>query len=131
MALVALSQHLSDFDTEHGRALLRNATMLMFLAPHPDDIPFIKEAVGLSAQEASVIGRLKTVKASYAQIFWINGTRGRGVVALRIGPTEYWAYTSDPIRDVPLREARIAAYDGDVWAAIHDLARTETLGAAA
>jgi hypothetical protein len=131
LALVALSQHLSDFDTKHGRALLRNATQLMLLAPHPDDIPFIRDAVGVSEQEASVIGRLKTVRGSYAQIFWSNGTRGRGVVALRIGATEYWAYTSDPIRDVPLREERIAAYDQDVWPAIYDLARNETLAAAA
>jgi hypothetical protein len=124
---VALSQHLSDFDSPHGLALLRNATMLMFLSQHPDDIPFVREALGVSAQEAAVIGRLKTVRASYAQIFWINGTRGRGVVSLRIGPTEYWAYTSDPIRDVPLRDARITAHGGDVWAAIYDLARNEAL----
>lgn len=130
LALVALSQHLSDFDTKHGRALLRNATQLMILAPHPDDIPFMKDAVDLSAQEAAVIGRLKTVRASYAQIFWINGQRGRGVVASRVGPVEYWGYTSDPIRDAPLREARIAELDGDVWAAIWDLARSEPLEAA-
>jgi hypothetical protein len=127
LCLVALSQHLSDFDTPHGLALLRNATMLMFLSQHPDDIPFIREAVGVSVQEAAVIARLKTVRGSYAQIFWINGTRGRGVVSLRIGPTEYWAYTSDPIRDVPIRDARIAEHDGDVWAAIYDLARNEAL----
>ena len=53
----------------------------------------------------------------------MNGTRGEGVVSLRIGPTEYWSYTSDPIRDVPLREARIAAHGGEVWPAIIDLAR--------
>jgi hypothetical protein len=129
LCLVALSQHLSDFDTKHGLALLRNATMLMFLAQHPDDIPFIREAVGISEQEARVIGRLKTVRGSYAQIFFINGTRGRGVVSLRIGATEYWAYTSDPIRDVPLRDAKIAEHNDDVWAAIYDLARNQVLEA--
>jgi hypothetical protein len=62
-------------------------------------------------------------------MFWINGNRGRGVVSLRIGPTEYWAYTSDPIRDVPLRDAKIAQHDDQVWPAIYDLARNEPLEA--
>jgi hypothetical protein len=126
LCLVALTQHLSDFDTKHGRALLRNATMVMLLAQHPDDLPFLRDALGLSEQKTSVISRLKTVKGSYAQIYWLNGTRGEGVVSLRIGPIEYWSYTSDPIRDVPLREAKIDAHDGQVWPAIHELARTET-----
>jgi TraG P-loop domain len=131
LALVALSQHLSDFDSKYGLALLRNATQLMFLAPHPDDLPFITEAVGISDEEARVLSRLKTVRAAYSQIFWINGDRGRGTISLPLGPSEYWAYTSDPIRDVPLREARIAEHGGEVWAAIHDLACNEPLVAAA
>jgi hypothetical protein len=125
LCLVALTQHLSDFDTKYGRALMRSATMLMLLAQHPDDLPFLRETLGLSEQKIAVISRLKTVKGSYAQIYWVNGTRGEGVVSLRIGPTEYWSFTSDPIRDVPLREARIDAHDGRVWPAIIELARTE------
>ena len=57
-------------------------------------------------------------------MLWINGTRGRGRVALRVGPTEYWAFTSDQAADVPLREAKLREHDGDAWAAITDLART-------
>ena len=127
LCLVALSQHLSDFDTEYGRALLRNATMQMLLAQHPDDLAFLRAALGLSEQKLAVISRLKTVKGSYSQIYWINGTRGEGVVSLRIGPIEYWSYTSDPIRDVPLRDARVKAHGGAVWPAVLELARTETL----
>jgi hypothetical protein len=56
-------------------------------------------------------------------MFWINGTRGRGKVSLRLGPSEYWAFTSDPHRDVPRRNHAIAENDGDVWAAIHQLSR--------
>jgi len=129
MCLVALSQLMSDFDTKHGRALLRNATMTMLLGQHPDDLPFLREALGLSEQKLAVISRLKTVKGSYAQIYWINGTRGEGVVSMRIGPIEYWSSTSDPIRDVPLREAKIDEHGGSVWQAIYDLARTEPLEA--
>ena len=44
-------------------------------------------------------------------------------MALRVGPREYWCFTSDPVRDVPLRQAAIDEHDGDVWAAITELAR--------
>jgi hypothetical protein len=123
--LIVMSQHLSDFSTEHGLALIRNATMQLFLAQHPDEIPFVREALRLSEEEAGLISRLKTVKGAYAQMFWVNGTRGKGRVALRLGPVEYWCATSDPVHDVPARDLMIDAQDGDVWNAVLALARGE------
>ena len=41
-------------------------------------------------------------------MLWLNGTRGHGKVTLRVGPTEYWAFTSDPT-EVAIRDAEIAA----------------------
>jgi TraG P-loop domain len=120
---VVMSQHLSDFETDHGLALLRNSTMQLLFAQHPDEIPFVQEALRLSDQEADLVGRLKTVKGSHSQALWVNGSRGRGRVALRVGPTEYWAFTSDPLRDVPERDAAIAAHGGDAWRGIVALAR--------
>ncbi len=121
--LIVMSQHLSDFASEHGLALIRNATMQLFLTQHPDEVPYVKDALRLSEEEAAVIERLKTVKGSHSQLFWVNGTRGKGQVALRVGPTEYWCYTSDPLRDVPARDTRVAEHGGNVWAAVADLAR--------
>jgi type IV secretory pathway VirB4 component len=121
--LIVMSQHLSDFATEHGLALIRNSTMQLLLAQHPDEIGFVQDALQLSDEEAALIGRLKTVKGSHSQAFWVNGNRGKGRVALRVGPVEYWCFTSDPVRDEPLRQAAIAEHDGDVWAAVTDLAR--------
>jgi TraG P-loop domain len=120
---IVMSQHLSDFETEHGLALLRNSTMQLLFAQHADEVPFVQEALRLSDQEAELIARLKTVKGSHSQALWVNGSRGRGRVALRLGPTEYWAYTSDPLRDVPMRDAAIAAHDDDAWAGVVALAR--------
>ncbi len=120
---IVMSQHLSDFETEHGLALLRNSTMQLLFTQHPDEISFVQDALRLSDQEADLIAQLKTVKGSYSQALWVNGTRGRGRVALRLGPTEYWAYTSDPLRDVPLRNAAIAAHGDDAWAGVVALAR--------
>jgi hypothetical protein len=124
--LIVISQQLSDFDSEHGLALIRNSTMQLLLHQHPDEVSFVREALGLSEEEAAVVGRLKTVKGSHSQIFWVNGTRGKGRVALRIGPTEYWCFTSDPLSDVPQREAKVDELGGDLWAAIGRLAAGET-----
>ena len=101
--------------------------MQLLLAQHPDELPFIQDALRLSDEEAALIGRLKTVKGSHAQMLWINGTRGRGRVALRVGPTEYWCFTSDPLRDVPLRDAALERHGGDAWAAIAELAQSGSI----
>jgi len=57
--------------------------MQMLLAQHPNEIAFIRGALGLSEEEARLVGRLKTVKGSHAQLLWINGSRGRGRVSLQ------------------------------------------------
>jgi energy-coupling factor transporter ATP-binding protein EcfA2 len=122
LTLVIASQQLSDFDNEYGLALLRNSTQQFFLGQHQEELRFIDRAVGLSENEIGLIARLKTVKGSHSQLYWINGTRGRGVCNLPLGPIEYWSYSSEPTRDAPLREQKIAEHNGDAWAAILDLA---------
>ena len=79
-------------------------------------------SVRLSDAEVGAIARLKTVKRSYSQAYWINGTRGRGTVALRVGPTEYGLATSDPVGDVPRRTLALEAANGDAWEALERLA---------
>ena len=125
LALVVMSQQLSDFDTDYGKALVRNSAQQLLLAQNPQEIPFIAETVELSEREASELGRLKTIKGRHAQMLWLNGSRGHGKVALRVGPTEYWAFTSDPT-EVAMRDEQIARHGGDVWAAINALARQGT-----
>jgi len=125
LVLIVMSQQLSDFDTEHGVALLGNSSQQLLLAQNPKEIPFIADTVQLSEREAAELQRLKTVKGRHAQMLWLNGTRGHGKVALRVGPTEYWAYTSDPTEQA-IREAEIARHEGNVWAAIAQLAKRGT-----
>jgi len=125
LTLIVISQQLSDFDTEHGVALLGNSSQQLLLAQNPKEIPFIQDTVRLSDREATELYRLKTVKGRHAQMLWLNGARGHGKVALRVGPTEYWAYTSDPT-EVAIRDAEIATHDGNLWAAIAALARRGT-----
>ena len=120
--LIAISQQLSDFAGPYGRALLRNSTQQLFLRQSPDELAYIKEAVRLSDAEVSAIARLKTVKRSYSQAYWINGTRGRGTIALRVGPTEYGLATSDPVNDLPRRTQILDAEAGDAWRTLERLA---------
>ena len=125
LVLIVMSQQLSDFDTEHGVALLGNSPQQLLLAQNPKKIPFIADNVQLSDREAAELARLKTVKGRHAQMLWLNGTRGHGKLAVRVGPTDYWAFTSDPAEQA-IREAEIARHQGDVWAAIAQLARRGT-----
>jgi TraG P-loop domain len=125
LVLIVMSQQLSDFDTDYGVALLGNCSQQLLLSQNPKEIPFIAETLQLSEREAAELARLKTVKGRHAQMLWLNGTRGRGKVALRVGPTEYWAFTSDPT-EVAMREAEIKTHDGNVWAAIATLAKRGT-----
>jgi TraG P-loop domain len=125
LVLIVMSQQLSDFDTDYGVALLGNCSQQLLLSQNPKEIPFIAQTLQLSDREAAELARLKTAKGRHAQMLWLNGTRGRGKVALRLGPTEYWAFTSDPT-EVAMREAAIASHDGDVWAAIATLAKRGT-----
>ena len=125
LALIVMSQQLSDFNTDYGKALVRNSAQQLLLAQNPQEIPFIAETVELSEREANELGRLKTVKGRHAQMLWLNGARGHGKVTLRVGPTEYWAFTSDPT-EVAMRDEQIARHDGNVWAAVNALARRGT-----
>ena len=120
--LVAISQQLSDFAGPYGKALLRNSTQQLFLRQSPDELAYIKDAARLSDAEVRAIARLKTVKRSYSQAYWINGTRGRGTIALRVGPTEYGLATSDPVNDLPRRTQALEACGGDAWRALEQLA---------
>ena len=120
--LIAISQQLSDFAGPYGKALLRNSTQQLFLRQSPDELAYIKQAVRLTDAEIAAIARLKTVKRAYSQAYWINGTRGRGTIALRVGPTEYGLATSDPVGDLPRRTQVLESEAGDAWRALERLA---------
>jgi hypothetical protein len=120
--LVAISQQLSDFAGEYGKALIRNSTMQLFLRQAPEELAYVQDALKLSNQEVRAIAQLKTVKRSFSQAYWINGTRGRGTIALRVGSAEYWLATSDPVGDAPLRAQALEDADGDGWRALERLA---------
>ena len=95
------------------------------MAQNPKEIAFIADALQLTEREAAELQRLKTVKGRQAQMLWLNGSRGHGKVALRVGPKEYWAFTSEPTEQA-MRDAEIARQGGNVWQAIAELASRGT-----
>ena len=60
--LIAISQQLSDFDNEHGKALLANAAMRLFLRQEARELAYVKEALGLTDEAIEAISQLRTVR---------------------------------------------------------------------
>jgi hypothetical protein len=102
--LIAVTQQRSDLTGEESRALLANSSIQLFLRLGADELEHVSDALSLSHEEREQIRQLTTEKGAYAQAYLINGERGRGTVSIRLGDRLYWACTSDPTEDLPLRE---------------------------
>ena len=85
-------------------------------------LAFVRDTVDLSAEMTDSLKSLRKVAGRYSEALLMNGPRGDGRVCAILGAHEYWAWTSEPRSDVPRRERAIAANDGDVWAALTELA---------
>lgn len=121
--LVAISQKLSDFlQHPEGEALVSQSSIQLLLSQLDGQTADIQRALGLSDEEAHTISQLKTVKGEYAEAFFCNGRRGRGLVEIRAGAAEYWIATSEPDHDQPLRRDVLEQVGGDAWMAVEQLA---------
>jgi hypothetical protein len=120
--LVGISQQRGDLAGPHGKALLNNSTMQVFLRTPKDELDYLRDTLKLADTELDLISGLRTEKRAYSQAYVINGTRGRGVVSIRVGTRAYWIATSDPLRDVPLRERALHDAHGQPWKALELLA---------
>jgi TraG P-loop domain len=123
--LIGISQQLSDFDNEHGRALLANASMRLFLRQDAKELQYMRETLGLSSEQVEAISSLQTSKREYATAFLMNGTRGSGTISIRVSDLEYWIATSDPVGDEPVRRRALRDTGGDAWEALRLLATPE------
>lgn len=123
LLLFVLSQALMDLNTQHGLPLLTNhGIVMMFKQRSAKELAFNREALALANEQTAIIGNLHTVPGRFAEVFWMNGGHGMGRSRFAVGPTEYWLFTNEPLRDTPTREAAIAEHDQDVWAAVCALA---------
>ncbi len=106
--MIAISQQLSDFDCEYGRALLANAAMRLFLRQETRELAYVREVLKLSEEAIDAISQLKTVRGAFSTAYLMNGSRGEGTLQIGVGPLEYWIASSDPARDEQIRRARAA-----------------------
>ncbi len=120
--LIAISQQLSDFDNEHGKALLANAAMRLFLRQEARELGYVKDSLRLSEQAVEAISALQTLRGEHATAYLMNGARGQGTIQILVGAHEYWIATSDPARDERIRRQALAESAEDPWRALELLA---------
>jgi hypothetical protein len=80
-----MTQQRSDLAGPWGKALLDNSTMQLLLRQSPDELAYLRDALKLTDAEVAQIAHPKTDKRRAAQAYFINGTRGRGTVSVRLG----------------------------------------------
>ena len=121
--LIAISQSLQDFLRHpEGEALVSQSSIQLLLRQLDGQTTAVRQALGLTDEEAHTISTLRTVKGEHAEAFLCNGRRGRGLIEIHAGAAEYWIATSEPDHDQPLRQHVLAQEGGDPWAAIEQLA---------
>jgi DNA helicase HerA-like ATPase len=116
--LIAISQQLSDFDNEHGKALLANAAMRLFLRQEARELSYVKGTLALSEEAIEAISQLRTVRGKFSTAYLMNGSRGQGTLQIGVGPLEYWIASSDPARDEHIRRRALRETDDEGWRAL-------------
>ena len=123
--LIAISQQLSDFDNEWGKALIANAAMRLFLRQEARELAYVKGTSKLSDEAIDTIAALKTVKGLFSMGYLINGSRGQGTIQIGVGSLERWIASSDPARDAPIRQHALRETDKQGWPAMKLLVNDE------
>jgi len=126
---VVMSQDAKDFEGT-AEAVLRNASIKVLFEQDKAMLSYLANTVDVSQEVVDQLKDLASVKGEYSEALVLNGGRGSGRVRLVVGPHEYWAFTSEPSYDRPVRQRAIAAREGNVWAALGDLAAQEGIPAA-
>jgi hypothetical protein len=116
--LIAISQQLSDFDCEYGKALLANAAMRLFLRQEARELAYAREALKLTQEAIDAISSLKTVRGVFSLAYLMNGTRGEGTLQIGVGSLERWIASSDPARDEPIRRRALRETERQSWPAL-------------
>jgi TraG P-loop domain len=123
--LIAISQQLSDFDNEYGKALLANAAMRLFLRQEARELAYVKGTLALTDEAIDAISSLKTVRGQFSTAYLMNGLRGQGTLQIGVGPLEYWIASSDPARDEHIRRRALRETDEQGWPALQLLIDNE------
>ena len=118
-ALIALTQHLQDFATEHGQALIRNSVLRIQFQTAPDELAALVETLGWGDEDVQTVSQeLETRKGYYSTCYLDSEVNGRTKVRVLFGDMEYWVCSNDPFRDQPVRALALQEAAGDPWRAL-------------
>lgn len=130
LAVIFITQKLSDLVEDPAAKTLFDSASVQLLFRQRDaqaegesPVTWLRNRLGLSAEEADRLYSLATVPGQYAEALLVRETKNsvqprRGVVQLFCHPLEYWLFTTEALRDVPYRNAMVEALGGDVWSAV-------------
>jgi hypothetical protein len=116
--LIAISQQITDFDTEYGKALLANAKVRVTGRQEARELTRMREALSLTEEREAAMAQLRTVPGEYAIVYLENGTRGEAMLQVIVAELEYWIATSSPARDDPVRRHALRLTNDDGWEAL-------------
>ena len=118
-ALIAVTQQLEDFDNDQGHALVSQSVLRVYFRTSRLSLEYIREASGLDDQDLETITReLQTQKGDFSEAYIDSEAHGRARVRMYLSDMEYWAVSSDPERDQPIRHLALAQSGGDPWGAL-------------
>lgn len=115
--VIAISQQITDFDNEYGKALVANARMRITGRQEARELARMREALRNTDEREAAMAQLRTVPGEYALVYVENGTRGEAIVQVIVAELEYWIATSSPARDDPVRRLALRQTGNDTWEA--------------
>jgi DNA helicase HerA-like ATPase len=115
--VIAISQQITDFDNEYGKALLANAKMRITGRQEATELARMRDALKNTDEREAAMTQLRTVPGEYALVYVENGTRGEAIVQVIVAELEYWIATSSPARDDPVRRLALRQTGGQDWEA--------------
>jgi hypothetical protein len=113
--VVAISQQITDFDNEYGKALIANARMRISGRQGASELAKMREALRNTAEREAAMAQLRTAPGEYALVYVENGTRGEAIVQVIVAELEYWIATSSPARDDPVRRLALRQAGDTNW----------------
>jgi hypothetical protein len=115
--VIAISQQITDFDNEYGKALVANARMRITGRQEARELARMREALRNTEEREAAMAQLRTVPGEYALVYVENGTRGEAIVQVVVAELEYWIATSSPARDDPVRRLALRQTGDEDWEA--------------
>jgi hypothetical protein len=110
---------LEDFDNPQGHALVAQSVLRVYFRTSRLSLGYIREASGLDDSELETITKeLQTQKGDFSEAYIDSEAHGRARVRIYLSDLEYWAVSSDPERDQPIRHLALAQSGGDPWGAL-------------